>query len=743
MSNISILTTSRILTKADADGISVNTSASNFTISLVAGLGTYTVLQTSTGTISVVPGPNTTVTGILVTSNAKQQLKLTESPEGSGVYRSVVISASPISIDPTTSLPDEVSRAAIMATTGGGHFDYIGIGVVGDSRENSITIDALGVTQAANNWLDRAMGLANSVGQILYRGGVSNQRTDQYSARVTTVAAMPSVTDVFLKGGINNITQGVGNGTYTHAVSTAVITGANSGYQAAQDMIGYIQTLRAAGKRVWIEEEEGADQTWTGSTWTANMSIQCGILNDIVEKFCRTQPGVTFIKWPTIFDKTSAVNKFHVGVKYDGIHDAVGGALLKAQYFLKSYPTAFPPYTFHVNPATCGYSGNTAYPVNLLLNPGFTTKTGGTAGTQVMTYSAWLPDTAYALKAFVTNNDYLYYNTVAGTSASSGGPSVTSGTTVDNQCTWQVICSWGAWAAGQTVPAKAFRINNGKIYYSASGGVCGNTAPDHAVGTQADGFGGVSWLFVCSSTNSVPQSYGVTGGTNGYYHGSVNTGSDNVNEYAMIAFFTQAGSNLGLLGGSDYDAGFRAKQVIGSAYSCIGTIQVDDHVGIACTAVRWSRGDMSNVPASGYTASTFYIDNMSRYAAGLGSYPLTERKMTPSMVCDVQYSTVTTTAAPQIGNTAATLSSAWTGSTGTFTLTFSDSTAKTVTLTNGSTAVSWTGALTAAATTSVQVTTNGNVPGTVATWNDLDAHVYGATAGFAIVRFKDLRVMKA
>jgi len=73
--------------------------------------------------------------------------------------------------------------------------------------------------------------------------------------------------------------------------------------------------------------------------------------------------------------------------------------------------------------------------------------------------------------------------------------------------------------------------------------------------------------------------------------------------------------------------------------------------------------------------------------------------------------TATLTAPPAIGDTSATLSSPWALATGLYQVVFSDNEMQTVTLTNGSAAVSWTTPLTGVSTTTITV--NGAAGGTI------------------------------
>lgn len=68
----------------------------------------------------------------------------------------------------------------------------------------------------------------------------------------------------------------------------------------------------------------------------------------------------------------------------------------------------------------------------------------------------------------------------------------------------------------------------------------------------------------------------------------------------------------------------------------------------------------------------------------------------------------TTLTADLVAATSATLSSTWARTTGTYNIIFSDGTVKSVTLTNGSASVSWTGAVTATANIGVYTSTAGN-----------------------------------
>ena len=607
-SAITALTAGRAVTVSDLGAVLRNDAATDITLTVNAGAGTFTVMQGATNGITLSAGTGTTAFyGMMATSFDNPIIVVTEIT--AGVFRADALS---------------IGRGNT----------YLYHGMVGDSRIASLTTDGSPnyVTKASHNWQNRFFALAGQPGQIVYFGGVSAQRTDQFDARVTLCAQNPLITDVWLKGGINNISQT----TYTHAVTGATITAANTGASAATDMIGYIQRCLAAGKRVWIEEDEGADGTWPSATWTAAMSQQLGILNAKVEAYCRGRRNVYFIKWPTIYDRTTATNKHLAGIKYDGIHDSTGGCLVKAQYFQSVYGSLFPTTQYAVIPSSFAYSGDTTNPVSVLDNAGFVTRTTGTlSGTQA-NFSAWAATTAYVIGNTRVANNYLYYCTVAGTSGSTA-PSHTSGTASDGTVTWQYICSWGAWAGTTAVPAKCFRTNGTNVYYSYAGGTTGSTAPTHTSGTASDG--GVQWLYVCQTTSSIPANWQANTATGGFYLMGTNLTANNAVEMVVIAFYSAASAVVNILTGSDLNGSFRGRQVLGGVYSPKAVIQIDDHVGLGTSELHWARGDMTNFPRDGYSTSSFWTTTQSLFTNTLGTYPIKETKMIQPFPCDAQSTT--------------------------------------------------------------------------------------------------------
>lgn len=694
------------LTSADAGKVFYNAGTADYTLTVPAGVSQITLVHGQTNALILAGSGGSTFTGPVATNAADRVIRLTE--QAAGVYRG---DCAPLTLTPRQLLP-------LFAP-------------VGDSRIQNLTLDyPTNLVKAASNWIERLLQLTGYAGRIVYFGGVSGQRTDQYFGRLATAVATPNVTHIPLKGAVNNITQAP----YTHAVSGLTISAANAGAQAFYDLQAMAQTALAAGKIVWIEAEEGIDSTWPASTWTAAMSTQMGIFNTLMEAWAQATPGVLWIKWDNlIMDRSSATNKHLVGVKYDGTHDTVGCGLYKAQYVLTQYPQALPPaQVTALNPASWTYTGTPAAPLQVLDNPGFTTKTGGTlASNGGITFTAWASGAVVAAGATRYNGANMYFTAAGGTTGatapthttgtvSDGGvswtyiagfplwasgqvvaantyrinagklyatlaggttgataPTHTTGSASDGGVAWVYVCPFGAWAATTTVAAKAFATNAGGLYYSSAGGTTGSTAPTHTVGTVSDG--GVAWTYLMPVMSSCPQYWGTGVGSGG----AIIAGTNNILnsqgttigvEMVMVALFSQVNGNAYLSTGSDYNAAFRGRQVVGTTYVLEASVQTDDHSNMGEVKLQWQRGDMTNPPTCGAGSTLLWTDGQSRYANGLGAYPILEQKRTQPLDCQAQG------------------------------------------------------------------TANGNTLGTVATWNDVRIQATGAGAGMAIVRARNVKM---
>lgn len=437
---------------------------------------------------------------------------------------------------------------------------YLHLAVFGDSRHAS-AVTGNKLLKTDGHWVVRALQLSGNAGRIYVYAGVSAERTDQFEDQFQDLLKNGNVKTAFMKGGVNNITQAP----YTHAQSGATVTFAQSGAAAAADMISYVERATAAGIEVYLEEDEGIDATWPAATWTAAMSTQLGIMNSILESYCKHKSGATFVKFSdVVFDRTSATNKHVALVKYDGTHDSSGGSLIKAQSALKNYPNMFPQVAWSVNPATSAYSGDPTTPIQILDNPGFANVSGGTLGAGAAAFTAWAQGTNFAAKSFCTNA--------------------------------------------------------GKLYYSVAGGIAGATAPTHTNGTVSDGT--VQWLYIMSSTNSIPALWGIKVANGATYAVGTAVNDKAGVDVIVVALFTQANSTVTFYSGSDLNINFRGRQLVGKKYSLKGNVQIIDHTNLAATTLRWDRGDLTNVPSDGYSNATYWTDQQARFTNTLGSYPI-------------------------------------------------------------------------------------------------------------------------
>lgn len=541
------------------------------TIILLAG---QTISVTTTGTITA-----TCVSGLGLTAgatigsihgstvfgsySADGVIKLTAANRDGAYELNTDTSAAIKSVTATTGLAafDAASKGAVLGSIGPMTQQTIGIGVVGDSRYANINVDGPKVVRTSSNWLNVALQLAGQPGRLLYQGGVTAERTDQFAARVTIAAGMSSLTDVYIKGGVNDHSQ-------------QYPTATTSGATAAANLIAYCKQLLAAGKRVFIEEEEGIDANWVPSiaAATADHALQCAIQNALVKSFCESTKGATYIEFsPVIFDRSAATSKFLLGVKYDGTHDATGIALVKAQYFIAKYPTALPFAKPIVVPSLSNYSTDPAAPNQILANPGCTTRTGGSI--TAATIASWVTGTAYA--------------------------------------------------------ANSVKINGGNAYFTAAGGTSGATAPVHTSGTITDG--AVLWRWLCAvPANTLPQYWACTAGSGATFMCTTEVNPDNGIDMLVLGVFTNtAGSNVQLNIGSDLISGFTGRFQVGGTYELQATVQIDEHINMGAASLQWNRGDAGsapfngNPPADGYATSGLWTDNQTspRYTGQLGTYP--------------------------------------------------------------------------------------------------------------------------
>lgn len=120
---------------------------------------------------------------------------------------------------------------------------------------------------------------------------------------------------------------------------------------------------------------------------------------------------------------------------------------------------------------------------------------GATAGTY---YTPWLASTIYAVGQKVYNSSNVYVCTVAGTSASSGGPTGTGTGITDGGVTWDYVSS-GSYSAN--VAAVLVAISNNSASYLASVPIGGN---DQSGGAGVIYTVDLSVAIVTTTINNVP-----------------------------------------------------------------------------------------------------------------------------------------------------------------------------------------------------------------------------------------------
>lgn len=104
---------SRALLDSDSGRTLTNSTDSDFTLSLIAGLGKFSIVQGGSGTVTVTEG-TASVSGVVVTSSTRPVIRLYEvSP---GVYVAESGAVSPLQSDPATGGLDEQSLAVLAAS---------------------------------------------------------------------------------------------------------------------------------------------------------------------------------------------------------------------------------------------------------------------------------------------------------------------------------------------------------------------------------------------------------------------------------------------------------------------------------------------------------------------------------------------------------------------------------------------------------------------------------------------------
>lgn len=121
---------------------------------------------------------------------------------------------------------------------------------------------------------------------------------------------------------------------------------------------------------------------------------------------------------------------------------------------------------------------------------------------KVFTPTAWGTSTVYAPGDYVTNGGNVYLCTVAGTSASSGGPTGTTISTdiTDGTVTWRYLAV-STWEGSKTF-AVGDIVKPASTYYRATtGGITGKVTPTWTATTVSDGT--ITWTFQLTPQESL------------------------------------------------------------------------------------------------------------------------------------------------------------------------------------------------------------------------------------------------
>lgn len=115
------------------------------------------------------------------------------------------------------------------------------------------------------------------------------------------------------------------------------------------------------------------------------------------------------------------------------------------------------------------------------------------------------PNTAYAATSW----------TVSASKVSNTSNTLTGGSpTASGTASFGRLTTW-AWVTGTVVAANTYTVNASKLYFAATGGTTGATAPTHSTGSTSDG--AVSWLYVgaanCGTTHVIADYTVGTSGT--------------------------------------------------------------------------------------------------------------------------------------------------------------------------------------------------------------------------------------
>lgn len=308
--------------------------------------------------------------------------------------------------------------------------------VIGDSRTSDFNINPQ--SKSAKSWVAWAMAYYQQSFKVIGNYGASGKRSDEYltNGNFQTALADGSGWLVFGFPVVNDIGQS--NPGYTDTSGVAINT-TNVVDNTVARLVSYIKQARAAGKRVIILAEPGAQ------SFSAAQVAAVHEFNRKYQNATKDLPGVYWVNFnPLIWNQTSSATNivFNTGFTLDGTHavQMMGEALGKwfAQNFL---PSVMPK----VDSAVASLSDTVINGSSqLYANPLLTTLTGGVTGSNITVTSGNVPGSvtvsgsAAGLSVVITSgaNAGGFGNDVTFAFTASGATTGRIDFTIPNQSNW-------------------------------------------------------------------------------------------------------------------------------------------------------------------------------------------------------------------------------------------------------------------------------------------------------------------
>jgi hypothetical protein len=249
--------------------------------------------------------------------------------------------------------------------------------IIGDSRAAQVNSDATTIQSlTASHWLNVANELNSGQLKLLGNYGISGNRSDQFLATNLSAALANSCELlIFNSPAVNDIAQAaVGN--YNN-VNGVAVTISNVAQVAASNITNAASAAVLVGKRVILVSEPGS--TSFASIGPVGQVLQ---LNERLRDYAESMPGVSYwditpYTWDTTVTASTTAIAFRAGCSADGTHYLSLCGYYQGVAFASWINSLIPPFESRQS-SVIENNTNTAY--QLLLNPLFTTLTGGTKG---------------------------------------------------------------------------------------------------------------------------------------------------------------------------------------------------------------------------------------------------------------------------------------------------------------------------------------------------------------------------